>query len=469
MSNFWHGHTVEKDVLMFLSDYCKPNNVVFDVGAHYGWLTVPMSRLVGVNGKVVAFEPNPRNLENLVDNVVKNHCVNTHIVPAAVSDQTQTGVKFWDNLQNDLGTTGSLFEVESGSFLTVVDAISLDDFIEKEGIKPDIIKVDVEGAESLVVSGLSKYLKNTKPAIVLESSPSNRVAFDMLLKEGYRALDLHTYKKLKNDYLSNSLKAITNILFLHTDAKEFCKVNAFKRLKNEQLNNHFEYTDGCLYTKSPIKVEKGRLIVKLDFDYDEDSEVQIFIFSNGRVHAAIGGRASWLNRSYKEIVIDIQSGNEMIDICVFSPSNKDIKLNALELNLEKIEIYAWERHKEVDLVGLAIVTGDYTHAISAMELSIDQNRNPEIIYFFDRVLNGNTSTNGKLHYMAAVAHQRFGDYYNALLRYGRAEIAGGDKYWIYHQRGFLHKVMGNEVQAFEDFNLALKLNPLASEIIAELK
>jgi hypothetical protein len=67
-SMLWNG-SYQDDVLACLKLATRPGDVVFDVGAHFGLMSIYASKLVGPDGKVVAFEPSPRNREVLV-----RHC-----------------------------------------------------------------------------------------------------------------------------------------------------------------------------------------------------------------------------------------------------------------------------------------------------------------------------------------------------------------------------------------------------------
>ncbi len=70
-----------------------------------------------------------------------------------------------------------------------VDTIRLDDFLEQESLRPDVIKIDVEGAENLVISGLLPYLKDNSPQIAMEYATADnaphRQAAASLAAEGY--------------------------------------------------------------------------------------------------------------------------------------------------------------------------------------------------------------------------------------------------------------------------------------------
>lgn len=133
---------------------------VFDVGAHIGYYTLLFSRLAGPGGRVVAFEPSPRNLPVLRWHVARNGCANVRVEAAAVSAETGSA-----RFTADTGSgTGRL--AESGT--VEVRTIRLDDYVDAGGPMPDVLKIDVEGAELDVLLGLSDDGWRKVRQIVLE-------------------------------------------------------------------------------------------------------------------------------------------------------------------------------------------------------------------------------------------------------------------------------------------------------------
>ena len=128
---------------------------VFDVGANIGYYTLLAARAVGTSGRVYAFEPEPHNFGFLTRNVAENRFTNVRPVNAAVSNRA--GVM---RLHLDDANFGAhSFEagsVRSSSGRSVdVGTVRLDDFAEEArafgaGV---LVKIDVQGAEALVVDG----------------------------------------------------------------------------------------------------------------------------------------------------------------------------------------------------------------------------------------------------------------------------------------------------------------------------
>lgn len=143
--------------------FCRdvhPNFVVFDVGANVGFYTILSSLLVGGDGEVVAFEPVPRNMDYLKKHLIKNGINNVKTVEVAVS--AKSGVaNFSIGSKHSMGHLTPSGQVE-------VEIVSLDDFVaEGHAPVPNVIKIDVEGAELLVLQGADCLLKRFYPTIFL--------------------------------------------------------------------------------------------------------------------------------------------------------------------------------------------------------------------------------------------------------------------------------------------------------------
>lgn len=159
-----------------------PGYTVFDIGANVGYYTILASRLVGPQGMVAAFEPVPRNIDFLQEHISLNNAANVLVVPLACSDTPGT-TSFY------LGSnfaTGSLHG--AGEQVVSVDKTTLDEFIEREGLIPDVIKIDVEGAEIEVLAGGRHTIPTHKPTIFLSThSPELRESCkEVLEKYGYK-------------------------------------------------------------------------------------------------------------------------------------------------------------------------------------------------------------------------------------------------------------------------------------------
>jgi FkbM family methyltransferase len=168
-----------EQTMLFLGNIAE-GNVVFDVGAHVGYYTLLSSIIVGSAGKVVAFEPDPKNNYYLGRHMIINKASNVSIVNKAV-----TNMKGQTCFQQGSGTgTGYV----SGNGGIKVETISIDSYVEESGIAPDCIKIDIEGAEKMALEGALDTLKSKKPVIFL-STHGDKVHEDccqFLHESGYR-------------------------------------------------------------------------------------------------------------------------------------------------------------------------------------------------------------------------------------------------------------------------------------------
>lgn len=74
-----------ESVLRWITEYLKPGDVFFDVGAHYGWMSMVAARRTGRSGRVVAFEPSPSSVDFLRYHKQVNGLTQIEIVPKAVT------------------------------------------------------------------------------------------------------------------------------------------------------------------------------------------------------------------------------------------------------------------------------------------------------------------------------------------------------------------------------------------------
>lgn len=145
----------------------KKGDILFDVGANVGYYTVLGSRLTGSQGKVFAFEPLVSNISYLHRHVKINKLENVTIIPCACSD-AQSIVTFFHNDNNAMGRIeSSEIEGVNESKMTLVSTVSLDAVADKLNTIPNIIKIDVEGAELSVLRGAERIISTSKPLIFL--------------------------------------------------------------------------------------------------------------------------------------------------------------------------------------------------------------------------------------------------------------------------------------------------------------
>jgi len=164
-----YGH-YEKYQTELFRKLVKRGNVVVDIGAHIGHYTLIAADLVSEDGSVFAFEPAPENYAFLVKNVAVNGYNNVITVSKAVSNKVGMAKLFLN--QYDTGCH-TLYKRDDGGNSLEVETITLDDFFKGRENRIDVIKMDVEGAELLVLHGMNEILRrNSHLKIFTEFSPT---------------------------------------------------------------------------------------------------------------------------------------------------------------------------------------------------------------------------------------------------------------------------------------------------------
>jgi FkbM family methyltransferase len=186
--SFVYG-TWEPEVLRVVTNTVKPGMTVIDIGAHIGYYTLLFAKCVGPNGRVVAFEPLPANFELLERNIQLNELICVKTFPQAVFSRNEELIL---TVPDDLPHSGdaSIYQ-SSGTKQFRVPAIALDTFCESAGLRPDILKMDVEGAEHDVLMGARGTINRFSPKLLIELHhfDGNLAAHpvpDLLSRWGYR-------------------------------------------------------------------------------------------------------------------------------------------------------------------------------------------------------------------------------------------------------------------------------------------
>jgi FkbM family methyltransferase len=151
----WRKGLVEPFMAELLRSLVKPGMVVLDLGANLGYYTLVAARQVGTNGKVYAFEPDPRNYAHLVRNIKRNG-FDDRIIAASKAVSDTTGMAIF--LLNATKLTNSSMFLSPGRVKRVsVECIAIDNFLE-EGVVVDVIKMHIEGAELHALRGMERTL-----------------------------------------------------------------------------------------------------------------------------------------------------------------------------------------------------------------------------------------------------------------------------------------------------------------------
>jgi FkbM family methyltransferase len=149
----------------------EPGMVVYDIGANRGQMSLFFSRRVGERGRVFAFEPVPHLADTTRRNLALNGIANVQVATLALSDRVGRATLDYDDQQS---TQGKLAEVEpsyrvAGARPLTVETSTIDTLIRDGYPRPQVMKIDVEGAAARVLAGARELLgRADAPRIYLE-------------------------------------------------------------------------------------------------------------------------------------------------------------------------------------------------------------------------------------------------------------------------------------------------------------
>ncbi len=176
----------ERPLATYLLAVLSEGMVFVDIGAHVGQYTLLASKKVGPTGRVYSFEPHPRNFEALAQNVLLNRFANASLYNSALADsvaECKLFVNAADAGHKNRGTHSLRAQKDWSQPATIpIRATRLDDVLG-EITRLDALKIDVEGAELLVLKGAEHLLARFKPIIAFESSEESTASFGHSTKD----------------------------------------------------------------------------------------------------------------------------------------------------------------------------------------------------------------------------------------------------------------------------------------------
>jgi FkbM family methyltransferase len=203
----------EPDAAAAFRQALAPGMTVFDIGANIGYYTVLAADAVGPQGLVCVFEPDPRNVTVLEGNLRLRPGCKVMVAREAVG-AIEGSLPFFlngaDSSVNSMALDNAVVTNPGASYQTAtVPCTTLDGFVRQHALpRPDVIKIDVQGAEMLVFAGAPDVLSKPRLKLFLEfwpyglrqlgTQPPDLLHF--LLAQGFalRAIDRRTDAVLKS-------------------------------------------------------------------------------------------------------------------------------------------------------------------------------------------------------------------------------------------------------------------------------
>jgi FkbM family methyltransferase len=187
----------------------KPGSVAVDAGANVGVFTIPLAQAVGPQGRILAFEPLPANVKRLESNVARNALTNVEIHSLALGvEDGMTVLRLSDDPA--YSSTVKVRQNRANGRTITVPVARLDSVWHQCG-RPDVstMKIDVEGAESLVLQGAEQLLAACRPVLLIEAdSLDDLLALaHRLSQQGYERAQPAGFQPRNHLFVSNGGEA----------------------------------------------------------------------------------------------------------------------------------------------------------------------------------------------------------------------------------------------------------------------
>ncbi|TCK18137.1 FkbM family methyltransferase [Thiogranum longum] len=186
----------EAEEIRFMQSLPLSGQTVIDIGANKGVYSYWMSRAVGPEGRVIAFEPQPELEKHLQDVMAGFSLSNVELVTRALSAQPGDTPLY----RRSAGAGDASFEAMPDTEAISVPCTTLDVFAAESGLgKVAYIKCDVEGHELAVMQGAEQLLKSTSPVLQVEChhrEAGQGKLFDFLSGLGYEGFFLHDGRRI---------------------------------------------------------------------------------------------------------------------------------------------------------------------------------------------------------------------------------------------------------------------------------
>jgi FkbM family methyltransferase len=162
----------ELDTARTIKRLLRPGDTFIDGGAYVGYFTLIAAKAIAPAGHVHAFEPHPGARQRLTEHIALNglsELVTVH--PFALSDRAgRVELHTFVNPAANPGQTTMFAGPGVATRSVDVETVRLDDYLPS--VAPKLIKLDVEGAEPRAIAGMSQTLREHRPAVIVEASPT---------------------------------------------------------------------------------------------------------------------------------------------------------------------------------------------------------------------------------------------------------------------------------------------------------
>ena len=208
------GHN-EPDVIATLVEKCTPQTCFFDIGANLGFYTVFVAKLCP-EGSIHAFELDPDLISEIQRNVELNTLSSVRIICGGAWHESSQFL-FFEPEQLGYKST-NMISLNGASMFVGVPSIRIDDYCNHQGVQPDVVKVDVEGAEAQVLRGMTQALGKVN-VLLLELHPDALASFgtsmqdivELLRPHPFKITAVHSHRKNRRETVPVTLDEVSTI------------------------------------------------------------------------------------------------------------------------------------------------------------------------------------------------------------------------------------------------------------------
>ena len=197
---YWaHGRSRERNSMGLFPSLIRPGDFVIEVGGHIGYISMYFAQLVGLDGRVLVFEPGPNNLPYIRKNIATHG--NISLIEKAASDFLGTAclhIETFSGQNNSLLDHNRILEANLRNagfrgiptYIAEVNCTTVDAALTEAGLPaPSFVKIDVEGAELSVLRGMKETLRHEDVALMVEVTEDHAPIYSFLKDHGYLLFD----------------------------------------------------------------------------------------------------------------------------------------------------------------------------------------------------------------------------------------------------------------------------------------
>jgi FkbM family methyltransferase len=166
--------------------YVSTGDTVYDIGANIGYVSLSFAKRVGPQGRVIAFEPIPQNIDAFRKNIELNGIDHVRLLEFAAAQHAGNAII---RMAENPSTASMVWHCDNPSAVELsVNTISIDELVHGgELAHPTFVKIDVEGAEGSVLLGMRRTIEASRPVLFVECSEAGREqAWQLLMELNYR-------------------------------------------------------------------------------------------------------------------------------------------------------------------------------------------------------------------------------------------------------------------------------------------